>query len=62
MMTASSVPICVIAVKVAPGSSADGQELARDAQVGARGDREELGEALKEAEDDGLDETHDVDS
>ena len=28
-----------------------GQELAEDAQVGARGDREELGQSLDEAED-----------
>jgi hypothetical protein len=34
------------------------QELAHDAQVGARGDREELGQALDQAEDDRLDKAH----
>ena len=58
MMTASSVPSCVIAVKVAPGIGRRRQELADDAQVRARRDRQELGQALDQAEDDRLDEIH----
>ena len=55
--TAHSVPIWVIAVNAAPGSS---QPNSRpdDPQVGAGGDRQELGEALHQAQDDGFDPAH----
>ena len=51
------MPSCVIAVNVAPGSPQPAS-VAHDAQVRARRDRQELGQALDEAEDDRLDESH----
>ena len=55
--TAASVPIWVIAVNAAPGSSQP-NSLPDDPQVGAGGDRQELGEALDDPEDDGFDPAH----
>ena len=52
-MTASSVPIWVTAVNDAPGSELS-EELREDRQVGTAGDREELRQALKDAEQDRL--------
>ncbi len=56
--TAASVPICVIAVNAAPGSSARRQERAEDAQMRAGGDGQELGESLDEAQDDRFEQVH----
>ena len=56
-MTASSVPIWVTAVKDAPGSSLP-EELREDRQVGAAGDRQELGQALQDPQQDGLEPAH----
>ncbi len=53
--TASSVPIWITAVNAAPGV-APAEQLGVDAQVGAAGDRQELGEPLDGPEHDGLEE------
>ena len=55
MSTASSVPIWITAVNAAPGI-APAEQLGEDPQVRAAGDRQELGQPLEQAEDDGLEE------
>ena len=57
MITAVSVPSWVIAVKADAGVLA-AEELADDRLVRAGGDRQELGQALHDAQHQGLQPTH----
>ena len=59
MITAVSVPSWVIAVKAEPGILA-AEELADDRLVRAGGDRQELRQALHDAQHQGLQPTHRV--